>query len=35
MAVGAVVYALFGRRTSTAAGTGNEPAFPALQEAGQ
>ncbi|MET9478559.1 cytosine permease [Streptomyces sp. NPDC002922] len=35
MAVAAVVYALFGRRTSTAAGTGNEPAFPALQEAGQ
>ncbi|WP_406469214.1 cytosine permease [Streptomyces sp. NBC_01594] len=35
MAVGAVVYALFDRRTSTAAGTGNEPAFPTLQEAGQ
>ncbi|MER8084789.1 cytosine permease [Streptomyces sp. NPDC094048] len=33
MAVGAVVYALFGRGTSTAAG--NEPAFPTLQEAGR
>ncbi|MFE5092342.1 purine-cytosine permease family protein [Streptomyces sp. NPDC056638] len=33
MAVGAGVYALFGRGTSTAAG--NEPAFPALQEAGR
>ncbi|WP_330248708.1 cytosine permease [Streptomyces sp. NBC_00562] len=35
MAVAAVVYALFGRRTSAAEGTGKEPAFPALQEAGQ
>ncbi|MFE7795781.1 purine-cytosine permease family protein [Streptomyces sp. NPDC057460] len=35
MAVAAVVYALFGRRTSAAAGAGNEPASPALQDAGQ
>ncbi|WP_406344659.1 purine-cytosine permease family protein [Streptomyces sp. NBC_01578] len=35
MAVAAVVYALFGRRTSAAEGTGKEPASPALQEAGQ
>ncbi|MFE4535434.1 purine-cytosine permease family protein [Streptomyces scopuliridis] len=35
MTVGAAVYALFGRRTGAATGTGTEPVSPALQEAGR
>lgn len=35
MVVGAAAYALFARRADSAAGSGNESAAPALQEAGQ